>query len=259
MTDTNLQGNVLSPDADASRQAGEKFLPDVEIVLPSDASTQLTTPKESAALMSLPGELRNHIYRYYFAPQGTTLDGQGERRIHHMHPDNVDHLRVNNLRLNNTDVLVAWANPISGRMLDINLLFTCKQVFDEARGIFFEERLVQVQMHGHFDRYVEQALRWALRLELCMERGDSWWPARPSRFVGILEARDDLKEFAFRVGKHDPALNDSRVVQLPRGVLGIKASKSVSLIWTGAEETFSSRIGEYRAVIRSIEEKMIRG
>lgn len=244
MSDMNLQAETSTADNTSASSN------------PSNISTDITSPKpdkETASLMTLPGELRNRIYRYYFAQQGTALDGQGERRIHHMYPDYID-----SLRLNGTDTLIPGATPMSGRMVDVNLLFTCKQAYGEAKGIFLEERLVQVSMHGYFDRYVALALGQALRLELRIDWHNSS-PSRPRQFLEILEARQDLQEFTFRIGKEDRALmNTSRIVELFGGVPDIKALKSVCLVWDGAEEHFPSRIVEYHAFMRSLEAIMIR-
>lgn len=256
MEDAQIQANVRLLDLDSTHKVLAHILFDNGILPASSISSQLTTPKpnkEPATFMSLPGELRNRIYREYFAPQGTALDEDGERRIHPIHPDDIDTICVKD-----TDTLVSWATPESGRKLDVNLLFTCKQAYGEAKGILFEQRLVQVRMQGSFHRYVAQALREALRVELRLDWYNSS-PSRPRQFVEILEARNDLQEFALRIGHKDRALmNVSRVEELFEGVSRIRASKAASLVWTGAEEELGSDIAEYHAFIRNNEAVMVR-
>ncbi|QDS68370.1 hypothetical protein FKW77_010737 [Venturia effusa] len=260
MTDAQVQGSGISADPDVCLDVLENFLLGIGTAHPSDASAKLTTSeavKKPVSLMTLPGELRNRIYHDYFAAQGAALNGQGERRIHRIHPDDVD-----NICVCNTDSLVPWATPSSGRMLDVNLLFACKQAYRESKPIFLEKRLVQVQMHGMFDLHVAQALQQALRLELCVEWSPTSWTACPHQFLEILTARDDLKEFNFRVGKDDPRLrHDDTFGKLIGGVRRIRASK-VSLVNACGEEKCSKSCtdtaDEFHARMRRIEAEMTR-
>ncbi|KAE9966329.1 hypothetical protein EG328_009002 [Venturia inaequalis] len=254
MEDAQIQATLQH--LGAIHEATDHSLDNARTLSAPDTSTHLTSPKpdkKPVSFMSLAGELRNRIYRYYLAAQGAALDGHGERCIHPIHPDDIDTICVKD-----TDTLVSWATPESGKMVDINLLFTCKQAYGEGIGIFFEQRLVQVRMHGFFHPYVARALREALRVELRVD----WYnnsPADPRQFLEILEARNDLQEFTFRIGHEDPALRNNvcRIGDLFDEVLNIKASE-VSLVWTGAEEVWGSNTGGYHAIIRLNEAIMTR-